>query len=53
MVEDGHIILTTDPPQYPHKCNNCGCKKNYYIRYPYQRVVLLEELRKPVGKEIC
>ena len=24
MLENGHIILTTDPPKYPHKCNNCG-----------------------------
>ncbi len=24
MLENGHIILTTDSPKYPHKCNNCG-----------------------------
>lgn len=53
MVQDGYTILASDPPQYPHKCNNCGYYKNYFIQYPYQRMVLLEKLREPIGKEIC
>jgi hypothetical protein len=29
------IVLTTNPPQYPHKCNSCGYEQVYPIRYPY------------------
>lgn len=29
MERDGSIVLTTDPPQYPHKCNYCGEKENF------------------------
>jgi hypothetical protein len=29
------IVLTTEPPQYPHKCHSCGYEQTYPIRYPY------------------
>lgn len=35
-----------------HKCNKCGYVKGYPTMYPYQRIVPIEVMRKPVGKEI-
>ena len=32
MEPDGNIVLTTEPPLYPHKCNNCGYMENYPFR---------------------
>lgn len=29
------IVLTTDPPQYPHKCTNCNYGQTYSVSYPY------------------
>ena len=29
MESDGNIVLTSEPPLYPHKCNNCGYMENY------------------------
>ena len=29
------IVLTTEPPQYPHKCSSCGYEAVYPMRYPY------------------
>lgn len=37
---------------YPHKCDKCGYAKDYPVKYPYQRIVPIEVLREPVGKEI-
>lgn len=37
---------------YPHKCDKCGYVEDYSVRYPYQRIVPIEVLREPVGKEI-
>ena len=37
---------------YPHKCDKCGYSKAYLVKYPYQRIVPIEVLREPVGKEI-
>ena len=51
MLENGHIILTTDPPKYPHKCNNCGYEDNYFVRYPYQKLAPLENLREMTDEE--
>lgn len=28
------IVLSSNPPQYPHKCWNCGHEQTYYSRYP-------------------
>lgn len=30
------IVLTSNPPQYPHKCNYCGNEKVYDKCYPFQ-----------------
>lgn len=30
----GDIVLTTDPPKFPHKCNKCGNGDYYMERYP-------------------
>ena len=37
---------------YPHKCDKCGWQNSYQVRYPYQRIVPIEVLREPVGREI-
>ncbi|MFW6311365.1 MAG: hypothetical protein ACOC1K_03930 [Nanoarchaeota archaeon] len=29
------VVLTTQPPQYPHKCNKCNYEQTYQVRYPY------------------
>lgn len=29
------IVLTSNPPQFPHKCTNCDYKQTYSVRYPY------------------
>lgn len=34
-------------------CDKCGYKKNYNVSYPYQRMVPIEVLREPVGREIA
>lgn len=38
---------------YPHKCDKCGWKNSYQVRHPYQRIVPIEVLREPVGREIA
>ena len=45
MEPDGNIVLTTEPYLYPHKCNNCGYMENYPFRYPYQKLIPVEQLR--------
>ena len=32
------IVLTSNPPQYPHKCNYCGNKEVYDTCYPFQKI---------------
>ena len=51
MAPDG-IMLFSDPPQYPHKCEKCGYKTNYLFRYPFHRLVPIEPLREPTENEI-
>lgn len=29
------IVLTTEPPQFPHKCSACGYDQTYSVKYPY------------------
>lgn len=43
--------LASNPPQYPHKCQNCGTIKNFLHTYPCQRLVAIENPREPVGVE--
>lgn len=33
MVPTG-IILTVNPPLYPHKCPGCGATRNFKEKYP-------------------
>ena len=33
------------------KCNNCGYEDNYFVRYPYQKLVPLENLREMTDEE--
>ena len=34
MLYEGNVIMPTDPPQIPHKCNKCGFEKNFTDTYP-------------------
>lgn len=34
MERDGNIVLTSNPPLFPHKCNRCGYKMNFIDTYP-------------------
>lgn len=36
---------------YPHKCDKCGYVEDYQVRYPCQRIVPIEFLREPVGRD--
>ena len=29
------IVLTSNPPQYPHTCTSCSYKQTFGVRYPY------------------
>lgn len=33
----GNIILTCDPPRYPHTCDKCGYQSSYTEKYPTVR----------------
>ena len=35
MGKDGSVVFPSFPPQFPHKCNNCGHIENYTKQYPY------------------
>ena len=39
MEKDGNIVLTSYPPQFPHKCSCCGYRENYIKQYPYVKYV--------------
>lgn len=52
MEPNGSNCLLTEPPLYPHKCNNCGYEENYPFCYPYQKLVPIEQLREPLESEI-
>ena len=51
MERSGNMIFMSEPPLYPHKCNNCGYEENYPICYPYQKLVPLEQLRELTSEE--
>ena len=40
----------TDPLQYEHKCKNCGVKKLFKHKYPYQKLVTIEDYTELKGK---
>lgn len=52
MEQFGNTVLATYPPQHPHKCNHCGHFENYPKEYPYQRLVVKEQLREPTEDEL-
>ena len=52
MERFGNTELATYPPQYPHKCNNCGNVENYTTTYPYHKLVPIEFLREPTEDEL-
>lgn len=29
-----NVMLTVDPPLFPHECDKCGAKANYHQQYP-------------------
>jgi transposase-like protein len=29
------IVLTSNPPLYPHKCTSCNYQQTYSVQYPY------------------
>lgn len=37
VMEQTGVMLMTDPPQWPHKCNNCGTATNLWQKYPTVR----------------
>ena len=37
VMEQTGVMLMSDPPQWPHKCNNCGVTKNLWQKYPTVR----------------
>lgn len=37
----------------PHKCDKCGYVEDFPVKYPYHRLVPIEVLREPVGREIA
>jgi hypothetical protein len=41
MVQVG-LMLPTDPPQWKHKCSNCGDTKDFFAKYPDLRFERIE-----------
>lgn len=38
FMRPGATVLMSDPPQYPHKCTECGHQANYGTIYPSHRL---------------
>lgn len=34
MKPSGNIMLTCEPPKFPHTCDKCGRQESYTERYP-------------------
>jgi hypothetical protein len=34
-----NMVLTSNPPQYPHVCDKCGATQTFCRTYPYVRYV--------------
>lgn len=47
--KDNPIILTSNPPLIPHKCNKCGCEMRLMKTYPYVEWMTDEEYEKYVN----
>jgi|JI10StandDraft_1071094.scaffolds.fasta_scaffold883266_3 DNA-directed RNA polymerase subunit RPC12/RpoP len=37
LMEHTGIMLMSDPPKYPHKCNRCGTVMDFFQKYPTVR----------------
>lgn len=35
VMQSTGITLTSNPPQYPHRCNKCGAEQTFMECYPY------------------
>jgi hypothetical protein len=35
QVEEGGMMLTSMPPKWWHKCDRCGHRELYTVKYPY------------------
>lgn len=44
MFPHGNAMLMSNPPQFPHKCDNCEATKNLRERYPTFRVERVEQI---------
>ena len=51
MIPSGEM-LTSNPPKYTYKCIVCGNIVESTYRYPYARLVSVENLREPVENEV-
>lgn len=41
VMEQTGVMLPTDPPKWPHKCNHCGKTDVFWQKYPairYERI---------------
>ena len=38
------VLLTSNPPQFPHRCNNCDAHQNFTEKYPTVRYAAEGEL---------
>lgn len=45
MVAEAKILIVNQT------CDKCGYVEDYPVRYPYQRIIPIEVLREPVGRE--
>jgi hypothetical protein len=43
MISHPSKVLLSNPVQYPHECNMCGCKENLRSQYPQIKIVRREE----------
>ncbi len=51
MLPSGNVMLSSNPMLYPHRCNKCGYEENYKVQYPFHKLVPIENLREPTGRE--
>jgi len=43
MIREGNIMLTMNPPLFPHRCTTCGATKNLEEGYPTVRFRTVEK----------
>lgn len=47
MMRPTNIMLMTDPPKYPHKCNTCGHEQVFSVKYPFISYSTINDNNKP------